>query len=153
MPGALTVIGRMLFTVQSIIAFSVFLFASQQEEFVWAGWVTSGCVSMPSEVLLSSADAMIFQGSGPVGCHWHPSACDIQAIFAPVCAHLSRRVFAADSQQEASVVDSRPAQVLLPIQRDPAVRPLPRRPPDALVRDHWLDLHHSIRQGPRRRGA
>lgn len=37
----LTRLGQALFTVQSIVAFAVFLLASQQEAFHWAGWVTS----------------------------------------------------------------------------------------------------------------
>lgn len=39
--GFLDGLGQALFTVQSIIAFAVFLFASQREAFSWAGWVTS----------------------------------------------------------------------------------------------------------------
>lgn len=42
MPEPLATFGHILFIVQSIIAFSVFLFASQQEQFDWAIWVTSG---------------------------------------------------------------------------------------------------------------
>lgn len=32
--------------IQCIIAFSVFLFASQAEKFTWAGWVTSGGLAL-----------------------------------------------------------------------------------------------------------
>ncbi|KAL2292303.1 hypothetical protein FJTKL_09295 [Diaporthe vaccinii] len=32
---------HILFVVQSIVAFTIFLFASQREAFPWAGWVTS----------------------------------------------------------------------------------------------------------------
>lgn len=32
--------------IQCIIAFSVFLFASQKEEFTWAGWATSGGLAL-----------------------------------------------------------------------------------------------------------
>lgn len=37
----LTLLGHALFTLQSIIAFAVFLFASQRDAFPWAGWLTS----------------------------------------------------------------------------------------------------------------
>jgi hypothetical protein len=42
MPKVLERFGHILFMIQSIIAISVFLFASQEEKFPWAGWVTSG---------------------------------------------------------------------------------------------------------------
>ncbi|ROW13349.1 hypothetical protein VPNG_05480 [Cytospora leucostoma] len=46
MPEALGRLGQTLFTIQSTIAFTIFLFASQQEKFVWAVWVTSGGLAL-----------------------------------------------------------------------------------------------------------
>ncbi|KUI59600.1 hypothetical protein VP1G_11139 [Cytospora mali] len=46
MPETRSKLGNILFTIQSIISFLVFLFASQQEKFAWAGWVTSGGLAL-----------------------------------------------------------------------------------------------------------
>ncbi|KAI7788229.1 hypothetical protein LA080_012295 [Diaporthe eres] len=61
--GFLTRLGQALFTVQSVIAFAVFLFASQREAFPWAGWVTSA--KLPWSFLIPLKFFFLFAGAPP----------------------------------------------------------------------------------------
>ncbi|KAI7776243.1 hypothetical protein LA080_005690 [Diaporthe eres] len=54
---------HILFVVQSIVAFTIFLFASQREAFPWAGWVTS--VRLPWSLLIPLKLFFLFAGIPP----------------------------------------------------------------------------------------